>query len=202
MPERLIRLRQSSGKRWPASEIVHREVDKLADEFSLPESVRDDSEKICGDVMRMKLARRRPFPVIVASSLYTACRESHSPVTIKDLAEATESNPREIGRCYRSIISRMNITPPNLNGSRYAFRVADTVHASDEATRLSLEIVKDAIGKGLGGRNPMTLAAAAVYLACLTTGENSRQSDVAEAADVSEVSVRECVKAIRRVGII
>lgn len=182
------------------NELVHREVDKLAAEFSLPDSVKNDSSRICEDVIRNKLMRRRPLPVIAASSLYTACRENYAPVTIKDLAAATESNPREIGRCYRSIISRMNITPPNLNGANYAFRVAEAVHASEEATRLSLDVVKNSIDRGLGGRNPMTLAAAAVYLACLTTGENSRQSDVAEAAGVSEVSVRECVKAVRRAG--
>lgn len=181
-------------------ELVHSEVGKLAAELSLPDSVRDDTERICTDVMERKLIGRRPLSVIAASSVYTACRESHTPVTIKELATATDSNPREIGRCYRSIISRMNITPPNLNGSRYAFRVAETMHASDEAARLSLQIVKNSISKGLGGRNPMTLAAAAVYLACLITGENSRQSDVAEAAGVSEVSVRECVKAMRRVA--
>jgi transcription initiation factor TFIIB len=186
--------------RGTRNELVHKEVDKLVDEFSLSDSVKGDSERICDIVMQNKLMMRRPLPVIAASSLYTACRENFAPVTIKDLAAATESNPREIGRCYRSIISRMNITPPNLNGANYAMRVAEAVHASEESKRLSLEVIERSISKGLGGRNPMTLAAAAVYLACLTTGENSRQSDVAEAAGVSEVSVRECVKAVRRAG--
>ena len=190
----------SSGRRGMRSEMVRREVDKLADNLSLPDSIRDDSEKICEDVMAHNFVGRRSVPVIAASSLYTACRESHAPVTLKDLATATDSNPREIGRCYRSIINRMNIAPPNLDGATYASRVAGTVKASTEATQLSLQIVNRSIDKGLGGRNPMTLAAAAVYLACLITGEDSRQSDVAEAAGVSEVSVRECVKAIRQAG--
>jgi transcription initiation factor TFIIB len=182
------------------SELAHREVGRLAAEFSIPEGVRDTSDRICEELIRNRMVWRRSPPVIAASSLYTACREKHTAVTIKDLATAIESNPREIGRCYRSIITRMNIAPPKLNGSRYALRVAETVHASREATRIALEIVRNSIDRGLGGRNPMTMAAAAVYLACLTTGENSRQSDVAEAADVSEVSVRECIKALRRIG--
>jgi transcription initiation factor TFIIB len=180
--------------------LVRKEVDKIAGSLSLPDSIRDDSEKICEDVIARNVVGRRSVPVIAASSLYTACRERHNPVTLKDLATATDSNPREIGRCYRSIISRMNIAPPNLNCSTYAYRVAGTVKASAEATQLSLEIVNGSVRKGLGGRNPMTLAAAAVYLACLVTGEGSRQCDVAEAAGVSEVSVRECVKAMRMAG--
>jgi transcription initiation factor TFIIB len=94
----------------------------------------------------------------------------------------------------------MEIPPPNLNGTCYVYRVAGAVRASQEATDLSLQIVKHAVERGLGGRNPMTLAGAAVYLACLITGEDSRQSDVAEAAGVSEVSVRECIKAVRKAG--
>ncbi|HYC12000.1 MAG TPA: hypothetical protein VEC02_04995 [Nitrososphaerales archaeon] len=188
------------GRREARVELARREVEKLAGNLSLPESIKTDSEKICDDVIARNVIGRRSVPVIAASSLYTACRESHTPITLKDLATATDSNPREIGRCYRSIISRMNIAPPNLNGETYALRVAGTVKASNEATELSLQIVNRSIEKGLGGRNPMTLAAAAVYLACLVTGEDSRQSDVADAAGVSEVSVRECVKAIRQAG--
>lgn len=191
---------RAAGRRRLRTELIHREVERLATEISLPDSVRADSERICVNVVNRRLLGRRTLPVIAATALYTACRENLTPVTIKEIATATDSNPREIGKCYRSIVSRMNLIPPNLNGTRYALKVAETTHASAEAARLSLQIVEDSIRKGLGGRNPMTLAAAAVYIACLITGENSRQSDVADAAGVSEVSVRECVKSIRRVG--
>lgn len=195
-----MKAEHDAARRGARTELVRKELDKLAGNLSLPDSVKSDSEKICEDVMARNVVGRRSVPVIAASSLYTACRESHTPVTLKDLATATDSNPREIGRCYRSIINRMNMAPPNLNGATYAVRVAGAVKASDDATQLSLQIVNKSIDKGLGGRNPMTLAAAAVYLACLITGEDSRQSDVADAAGVSEVSVRECVKAMRQAG--
>ena len=191
---------QSLGRSGSKSDVIRREVAKLAAVLAVPDAVKADSERICEDILARNLIGRKTVPVIAASSIYTACRENHTPVTLKDLASATESNPRDIGKCYRSIISRMNIPPPNLNGTRYAFRVAAAVKASHDATELARQIVKDSVQKGLGGRNPMTLAAAAVYLACLTTGEDSRQSDVAEAAGVSEVSVRECIKAMRKTG--
>lgn len=191
---------RAASRRRTRTRLIHMEVDRLAAEIALPDTVRAVSERICENVMENRLLGRRTLPVIAASALYTACRENLTPVTIKEIATATDADPREVGKCYRSIINRMNIVPPNLNGTRYALKVAETTHASGDASRISLQIVEDSIRKGLGGRNPMTLAAASVYLACLITGENSRQSDVAEAAGVSEASVRECVKAIRRVG--
>lgn len=92
----------------------------------------------------------------------------------------------------------MELALPVLNGRRYVERVASRVHASAEATKVAFEIEKKAIDAGLGGRHPMTLAAAAVYTACLNAGESRTQAGVADAASVTEVSVRECAKAIRR----
>jgi transcription initiation factor TFIIIB Brf1 subunit/transcription initiation factor TFIIB len=43
----------------------------------------------------------------------------------------------------------------------------------------------------------MTIAAASLYLACCSMGENVTQAEVAEAAGVGEQSVRDCCKEIR-----
>lgn len=48
----------------------------------------------------------------------------------------------------------------------------------------------------------MTLAAAPVFEACLTTGENVTQDDVADAAGEGVLSVRECDKALRRLAVL
>jgi transcription initiation factor TFIIB len=40
------------------------------------------------------------------------------------------------------------------------------------------------------GKNPMALAATILYLSCLKTGENKTQVDIAEAAGVTEVTLR------------
>lgn len=44
----------------------------------------------------------------------------------------------------------------------------------------------------------MGLAAAALYIACLEKGEKKTQRDIAEAAGVTEVTVRNRYKSLRR----
>jgi transcription initiation factor TFIIB len=44
----------------------------------------------------------------------------------------------------------------------------------------------------------MGLAAAALYIACLQNNEKKTQKDIAEAADVSEVTVRNRYKELKR----
>jgi len=43
----------------------------------------------------------------------------------------------------------------------------------------------------------MGLAAAALYLACVKNGENMTQRDIAEAASVTEVTIRNRYKGLR-----
>jgi transcription initiation factor TFIIB len=44
----------------------------------------------------------------------------------------------------------------------------------------------------------MGLAAAAIYIACLQSGEKITQKDIAEAAGVTEVTVRNRYKALKK----
>lgn len=174
------------------------EVNRLAPELGIPDAVGEQSRRICCGVVGKGLLKTKSLPVIAATSMYAACRESRTPVTIRELAAASRSNTTEIARCYRSILGEMGITPQIPNGTTYTLRVASKIGISREATDLSLKVVRKAAEQGFGVRNPMTLAAAAVYTACLSMGENVRQYDVADAAGVSEMSVRNCSKAMRR----
>lgn len=144
--------------------------------------------------MRFGVVRRQ---VLAAASLYVACREQKFPVTLREVAYATGTEPREVGRCYTAMLERMHISRPGLNGSRYLHRVTLDHPLSEDTYKASEDIIHCATEAGLGGRNPMTLAAAALYIACCNAGEKVTQAQVAESAGVGEESVRECCKAIR-----
>jgi transcription initiation factor TFIIB len=186
------------GSCWFSGKEVPCELSKLMGGLSVPKPVVDRSISICCEVVAKKLIRKRPLSVIAASSSYAACREGNSPVTLKELAAAIHAAPEDVGRCYILIRDKLHLVPPSPSGPAYATKVAARVQASEEATTLSVEVEKRASAEGFDVRSPMTMAAAAVYLACLATGEEVRQSDVAEAAGVSVISMRECTKLMRR----
>ena len=139
-----------------------------------------------------------PHSVLAAAILYIACRETKTPVTLREFAEAIGSDQRDVGRCYLQLLENMHISRPNLNGNGYVYHIAMKRSVSEQALRLSQDIITRMSASGLGGRNPMTLAAASLYLACCSMGEKVTQAEVAEAAGVGEESVRECCKDIRR----
>ena len=171
-------------------------MERLAADLGFSDRVAQRGVEICCSVVSGRLLRRQPLPLIAASSAYVACRENGTPATIKELAAEAHADPKELGRCYRLIRDGLQISVPAPNGATYAWRVASKISASEEAANLSVETVRRAVAKGLGDRNPMTLAAAAVYAACLANGEAVNQSDVAEAAGVSVTALRGCAKQI------
>ena len=173
------------------------ELDRIASDIGLSDEVRKEATSICCDLVRKKSTEGNEISVVAASSIYTACRESRVPITLKELASSIKANAREVGRFYISILGRTGISPPGPNGSRYVARVASLIHASEGVAKLSLEIESEAVAAGLSGRSPVSLAAAAVYTASLIKGEPVTQSDVAEAAGVSVISLRESARRMR-----
>jgi transcription initiation factor TFIIB len=140
---------------------------------------------------------RKPLPMIAATSIYIACRETGKPVTIEEVSLAAHENSAEIGRCYRLLVRKLGIEPRPPEEVKYLLRVASKLGLSNSTTDLSIEIEKRAVDRGIVGKKPMTLAAAAIYAACKSAGEEKTQWDVADAAGVGVISLRECNRAIR-----
>ena len=77
-------------------------------------------------------------------------------------------------------------------------RIASKAGFQKKQNDKALEILKKAEeGKISAGNDPMGLAAAALYVACVMNGENKTQKDVAEAAGVTEVTIRNRYKGLK-----
>lgn len=173
------------------------EMSALSDSLGLTKEVSTRAASIITKAAAMRFCRVTTKPVLAAAALYVACRECKVPLTLREVAEATGSELRDVGRCYATILERMHIARPGLNGDNYVHHLSLKTHLSAETYKASEEVIREATSAGIDGRNPMTLAAAALYLASCSNGEKVTQSELAEAAGVGEESVRECCKAIR-----
>lgn len=190
---------EHAGDSHPSGEFAKllRDMNGISRRLDIPVEVRKRAGSVCADVASMRFCRVTHHAVIAAAALYVACREYKRPVTLRELADASGSDPRDIGRCYTKILERIHISRPELNGRGYVYHLALRHPPSEEAYKLAEAMIKAATIGGAGGRNPMTLAAASLYLACCSMGEAVTQAEVAEAAGVGEESVRECCKEIR-----
>jgi transcription initiation factor TFIIB len=61
-----------------------------------------------------------------------------------------------------------------------------------------MDIINEARRKGIvAGKDPMGLAAAALYVACVLQQEKKTQKEIAEVANVTEVTVRNRYKGLK-----
>ena len=91
------------------------------------------------------------------------------------------------------------MTMPIADPMTYVSKIAERTGISGQTQGLAIKIIRDAKAKrAASGKDPMGLAAAALYIACLLKNEKKTQKDIAEAAGVTEVTVRNRYKSLKR----
>jgi transcription initiation factor TFIIB len=81
----------------------------------------------------------------------------------------------------------------------YVSKIAERTGISGKTQGIAIQILREARNRrAVAGKDPMGLAAAALYVACLQNDEKKTQKDIAEAAGVTEVTVRNRYKTLKR----
>jgi transcription initiation factor TFIIB len=145
-----------------------------------------------------KLTRGRPISAFICASLYAACRDSETPRTVKDIAKASGIKPKQINKCYRRIIEGLDLRMPTVNPIQCVSKIANKVGVSEKTKRIAVSILQNYEKSGnSAGKSPMCVAATAVYLAAIQNDEDYTQKAIADAANVTEVAIRNRVAEIR-----
>lgn len=168
-----------------------KELNRLASALNIPRSVRESAAKLYRKAVKENLIRGRSIESMMAASLYGACRQCNLPRTLKEISEKTNVTKKDIGRNYRFINRELKLkikptTPPD-----YLKRFGNMLELSAEAKQKALEILKRAKEKEIiSGKGPISLAAAAIYISTVLTGEKKTQKEIAQTARVTEVTIR------------
>jgi transcription initiation factor TFIIB len=167
------------------------ELNKMKDKMALAESVVEKAAYIYRKAMEKKLVRGRSIHGLIAACLYAACRNTETPRTLDDVAESINIRRKDVARCYRLIYKELDLKMPVADPSKGISRIASMANLSEKTKRKAAEILNKAKKIGMvAGKDPMGLAAAALYLACISNGEIRSQKDISVAAGVTEVTIR------------
>lgn len=174
------------------------EIDRLADKLHIPPSLKERAAVIYRKALESGLVRGRSIAGIAAASLYAACRLSETPRTLKDMAEASRMRKKDIARCYRLLLRELNLKMPVEDPIRCVSKIASKAGIDMKTQRKAIEVINMAKERGVvAGKDPMGLAAAAIYVACVLEGEKKTQKEIAEVANVTEVTVRNRYKGLK-----
>jgi transcription initiation factor TFIIB len=167
------------------------ELERMSSVLGLPKNLRESAAKIYRSAVKKHLIRGRSIEGVAAASLYAACRICKIPRTLTEISEIARVDKKEIGRSYRFVASKLNLSTNPSKANDYITRFVSELKLSSDVAKKAIDIIEQAEKKGLtSGRGPMGLAAASIYLASIFYRERRTQRDVARVSQVTEVTVR------------
>jgi len=175
------------------------EMDKLKDKLALTDLVIEKAAYIYRKAMEKKLVRGRSIQGLVAACLYASCRNTETPRTLDDIAKGINIRRKDVARCYRLIFRELELKMPVVDPVKGVSRIASIANLSEKSKRKAIVILNQAKEIGMvAGKDPMGIAAAALYLACISTGEVKSQKDISIASGVTEVTIRNRCAGLRK----
>lgn len=174
-----------------------RELKRLAASLNLPQETQSTASFFYRRALKAKLIRGRSINSMIAAAVYLAARKHNFAIVLKDLEESSSVDKKIIARCMRVYMMELKIKPKISNALDMIPRLSSKLELTQETENQAREILADARrGKLDVGKSPMSIAAAAIYLACLRTGERRTQQMVADAAMTTPVTLRNRFRAI------
>jgi transcription initiation factor TFIIB len=175
------------------------ELDRLAGKISVSLSIKERAALIYRKALDKGLVRGRSISGVAAASLYAACRKSGAPRTLREIAEASLVGKKDVARCYRLLLQELDFHMPISDPLTYVSKIAQINGISGKTQGSAIAILAEARRKRVAaGKDPMGMAAASLYIACLQHNEKITQKDIADAAGVTEVTVRNRYKALKK----
>jgi transcription initiation factor TFIIB len=162
------------------------QLDILKDKLGLSDAIVEKTAYIYRKACKRQLPRGRTIVGMLAAAVYIACREMGAPRTLNEFAQIINIKHKDITRCYRD--------PMNC-----IVRIANRIKLSDKTKRQAIIIMNNIAKEEISsGKNPMGFAGSVLYLASSMAGDNIKQSVFAEAAGVTEVTIRNICRPLRQ----
>ncbi len=167
------------------------EIGKIANALGLPKNILETASVIYRKAVKERLIRGRSIQGVTAAAVYVACRQCNLPRTLEEIAHASHINKKEVGRSYRFLIKALDYFIPPVKPSQYITKFSNQLTMQGKVEEIAHKILITAKESRLtSGRGPTGIAAAASYIASVLTGERKTQREIAEIAQVTEVTIR------------
>ena len=167
------------------------ELGKMKDKLALSDAVIEKAAYIYRKALDKKLVRGRSITSVIAASLYAACRDTETPRTLNDITAAINIKRKDLALSYRRLVKELGLKMPVVDSVQCIARIASKAGLSEKTKRYAVKILKKAKQNEISaGKDPMGIAASALYISALRMGMNCSQRIIAQAAGVTEVTVR------------
>lgn len=174
------------------------EINRMASALGLPQSARETASVIYRRALEDGLIRGRSIEGIATATVYAATRQEGMPRTLDEVTAVARVDYDRIARAYRAIATELGLEMKPIDPTAYLPRFASELDCSTETQRVAHNILKTVTDTAYtAGKNPVGLAAAALYASSCLTGERITQEEVSEVSDISCMTIRTNYRELR-----
>jgi transcription initiation factor TFIIB len=191
---RLRKLNAMSVSSAPVSRNLKKamwEINRICNGLGLAWQVAERSAYFYRKALQKSLIKGRSISGFVAAATYLACKERMIPRTIDEVCKAAAVDKPYATHCYKILIGEMHIEPPVTDPHRNIAKISARAGIEERVSRRARDILASVTNHtSIIGKNPLVLAAAALYLATVECKMNITKTMIADAAEVSTISLR------------
>ncbi|MEM0242921.1 MAG: TFIIB-type zinc ribbon-containing protein [Candidatus Aenigmatarchaeota archaeon] len=179
------------------------ELQRIVSSLQLPKTVLERAAMYHEQLISKGAVRGRSLESIIASLVYFAAKELHTPRTFDEIAEVVGIDKRELGRAYRYVARELGLRILPADARDYIPRFCSLINVSEKVQKKAMELLEQAEKAGIvSGKGPTGIAAAVIFIASLLEGERRTQREIAERCKLTEVTIRNRYKEIiERLGL-
>ena len=173
-------------------------LNNLKNKLALPDSVIERTAYTYRKIEHKGLVRGRSIPSVLTACLYLTCRELAIPRTIGEIQKASNVKRKQIAREYREIVKTLELNVPPVNYFQCLEKISNSLEFDGKITRGAMTLMQNVSDLGISaGKDPMGLAAAVLYILSKTEGKSIKQQDIANAAGITDVTLRVRTKEVK-----
>lgn len=172
-----------------------REISNMADRINLTKTITDRANLLFKQVHDGKTLKGRSNDAIASACLYIACRQEGVPRTFKEICAISKVSKKEIGRCFKLILKALETSVDLITTGDFMSRFCSNLGLPPVVQRAATHIARKAVELDIvPGRSPISVAAAAIYMASQASVEKKNQKEIGDIAGVADVTIRQSYK--------
>ncbi|XP_051126812.1 plant-specific TFIIB-related protein 1 [Andrographis paniculata] len=169
----------------------------VASILGLEYDISDHAFQLFRDCSSATCLRNRSVEALATAALVQAIREAQEPRTLQEISIAANLPQKEIGKYIKILGEALQLSQPiNSNSiSVHMPRFCTLLQLNKSAQELATHIGEVVINKCFcTRRNPISISAAAIYLACQLEDKRKTQAEICKVTGLTEVTLRKVYK--------
>ncbi|CAN6620073.1 transcription initiation factor IIB [Trichomonascus vanleenenianus] len=199
---------KANDRKDTALQAAFSKISQMCEAFLLPKMVQDAAKEAYKIVYDDKKLKGKSQESIMAAAIFIACRRSGVARTFKEIWALTNVPKKEIGRTFKvmeKILMGAGIKLSHSTNEEYQTtqtnaedlmrRFCSNLGLNPQVTKAAEHIARRVKEEGtLAGRSPISIAAAAIYMAVNLFSQNTTAASISEKTGVSDGTIKTSYK--------